>query len=91
MLNKIFRYKRNKKWFGIIMTISKNKLYGNEDTKIDSIDLKINSELGEIFRNKKGYHRAYHMNKEHWITIDLSAIDNFGQVAELIDDSFKLS
>ncbi|MFD1902374.1 MmcQ/YjbR family DNA-binding protein [Enterococcus termitis] len=73
------------------MTIPRNKLYGDEEIKIDVINLKINPELNEIVRNKNGYYQAYHMNKEHWITIDLSAVESLGQIAGLIDDSFKLT
>lgn len=87
----VFRHKHGKKWFGLIMTIPQNKLYGDEGKKIEIIDLKIDPELGEILRNKKGYHQAYHMNKEHWITLDLSSINNFSEIAELIDSSFNLT
>lgn len=87
----VFRHKRTKKWFGLIMTVPRNKLYGEEEIKIDVINLKINPELNEIVRNKNGYYPAYHMNKEHWITLDLSVVDDFDQIAGLIDDSFKLT
>lgn len=87
----VFRHKRKKKWFGLIMTIPRNKLYGEEEIKIDVINLKINPELNEIVRNKNGYYQAYHMNKKHWITIDLSAVENLDQIVGLIDDSFKLT
>lgn len=87
----VFRQKRKKKWFGLIMTIPRNKLYGDEEINIDVINLKINTELNELLRNKNGYCQAYHMNKEHWITIDLSVVEDFDQIAGLIDDSFKLT
>ncbi|HFC9349299.1 TPA: MmcQ/YjbR family DNA-binding protein [Enterococcus faecium] len=32
---------------------------------------------------------AYHMNKEHWISIDLRKIEKLDELADLIDGSFK--
>ncbi|WP_187240405.1 MmcQ/YjbR family DNA-binding protein [Secundilactobacillus malefermentans] len=73
------------------MTIPQNNLYGGNETEIDIIDLKITPELGSILQTGKGYYPAYHMNKEHWITVDLSAIDNFDQLGGMIDDSYELT
>ena len=56
---------------------------------INILDLKVDPELGGILRGKEGYFPAYHMNKEHWISIDLRKIEKLDELADLIDGSFK--
>ena len=87
----VFKNKRNNKWFGLMMLIPQNKLYGDQQTEIEVIDFKVNPELGAILKSSKSYYPAYHMNKEHWITADLTAIDDPDQLFGLLDDSFELT
>lgn len=87
----VFRHKENRKWFGIIMNIPREKIYGEGKEEIDIIDLKIEPELITILKGKKEYFSAYHMNKEHWISVDLSKINNMNELKNLIDDSFNLT
>jgi predicted DNA-binding protein (MmcQ/YjbR family) len=87
----IFRHKSNKKWFGLIMNIPKKKLYAEGEGEIDIIDVKINPEISHLMKQKKGYFPAYHMNKEHWISIDLSRIEDINELKNLIQDSFNLT
>ncbi|MFV0560189.1 MAG: MmcQ/YjbR family DNA-binding protein [Enterococcus sp.] len=67
----VFKHKRGKKWFGLLMTINKSKLDAHSDKEIDVIDVKIEPELGDILKNSPAIYPAYHMNKEHWVTVDL--------------------
>ncbi|MGG5372184.1 MmcQ/YjbR family DNA-binding protein [Enterococcus sp. AZ196] len=87
----VFRHTRGKKWFCLIMTVPQNKLYGENNEMIEIIDVKIDPVLGDIIRNSPFIYPAYHMNKEHWITIDLSQVDHFEQIAGLIEDSYQLT
>lgn len=87
----VFRHENEKKWFCLLMTIPKKKLGGDSDEKIEVIDLKIDPALGDILRNSSYIYPAYHMNKEHWITIDLSQIDHVEQIADLLEDSYQLT
>ena len=38
----------------------------------------------------KGFLKAYHMNKEHWVTIILNEVDQ-NKIKELIDLSYDLT
>nr|WP_227989346.1 MmcQ/YjbR family DNA-binding protein [Morganella morganii] len=42
-------------------------------------------------RLKEGVYPAYHMNKEHWVTIILDGKFNSGELKSLIDDSYRLT
>ncbi|MFL2028261.1 MmcQ/YjbR family DNA-binding protein [Loigolactobacillus zhaoyuanensis] len=87
----VFKHQCNHKWFALLMSIPQNKLYGDSEIEIEVIDVKVTPELGDILKNSQAFYPAYHMNKEHWITIDLTAMTDFAQLSDLIDDSFKLT
>ena len=77
----------NGKWFGIIMNVSKNKIKGKSEEKVEIINVKVTDE--KVLKNK-GIYKAYHMNKKSWITIilDDSLIDD--EIKRYIDNSFDL-
>lgn len=87
----VFRHAENNKWFALIMNVSKEKIYGKGKDKVDIIDLKVDPELISILKGKKEYLSAYHMNKEHWISVDLTEVRNVNELKNLIDDSFTLT
>lgn len=87
----VFRHTKNNKWFALIMNVSKEKIYGKGKDEVDIIDLKVDPELISILKGKKEYLSAYHMNKEHWISVDLTAVKDVNELKNLIDDSFTLT
>nr|WP_250210024.1 MmcQ/YjbR family DNA-binding protein [Morganella morganii] len=42
-------------------------------------------------RLKDGIYPAYHMNKEHWVTIMLDTEFSSEELKSLIDDSYRLT
>lgn len=68
----VLRNRKNNKWYAIIMDISKEKLGAIGDEKIDIINIKCDPLLIGSLLKQQGFYKAYHMNKEHWITIDIS-------------------
>ncbi len=87
----VFRHKRNRKWYGVIMSVAKNKLGLDSELQIELICVKLNPELIDILRNKEGYYPAYHMNKEHWISIVLDGTISSEEICSLLDDSYYLT
>lgn len=81
---------RHGKWFAAIINIMPEKLGLAGDKEIDIIDLKIEPELGSILRPKPGYLPAYHMNKEHWISIVLNEQTDEHTLFQLLDGSYEL-
>ncbi len=79
----------NNKWYGIIMNISKEKLGLEGKEEIDIMDVKCHPEMIGGLRLKKGFLPAYHMNKEHWITIILDGSVESEKIKELIDLSYE--
>ena len=67
----IARCARTKKWFMVIMTMSKRKLKLDSDDVIDVIDLRVDPKIQAELVNNKNIFEGYHMNKKHWLTICL--------------------
>lgn len=55
------------------------------------INLKCDPFLIGSLRAQKGFHPAYHMNKEKWISIRLDGSVPEEQIRRLIDLSFELT
>ena len=90
----VFRHKNNKKWFALIMQVSNDKIMKlNKDEKvrnIDILDLKTDPLLRGDILKKKGVYVAYHMNKVHWITLNLEEVER-EDLEFLLDLSFNLT
>ena len=89
--NGVFRNKYNKKWFGIILNVSKNKLDSNyKQEEVEVINIKLNEIMINELLKEKGFFKAYHMNKKSWISIILdSSLDN-EIIYSLIDQSYDI-
>lgn len=87
----VLRHKRNKKWYGIIMEVKKSVLGFDDQQIVDILNVKCYPEIIGELRLSKGFYPAYHMNKEHWLTILLDDCVDMKQIKELIDISYELT
>ena len=85
------RHNETKRWFGIIMTVLRNKItkIEKDNDLVDVINIKLDNEKLEKLLNNKGFYPAYHMNKKNWLSIILDNTLEDDYVMELIDDSFN--
>ncbi|RRD37794.1 MmcQ/YjbR family DNA-binding protein [Fusobacterium nucleatum] len=89
--NAVVRRKSSKKWYAVILTVSKRKLNLDTDEIIEVINLhNIVEEIEKLIDNKK-YFPAYHMNKKHWCTICLDGTVELKEIYKLIDVSYELA
>lgn len=65
----VFRHKSNQKWYGIIMEVKKSVLGIDDQQIVDILNVKCYPGIIGDLRLSDGFYPAYHMNKEHWITI----------------------
>ena len=87
--NAVFRHSDNKKWFALVMGVEKDKLGLSGSEYVDVINLKIDDMVfRDILVQQEGILPAYHMNKEHWITVLLDGTVEEAKVYDLIDASF---
>ncbi len=86
--NAVLRHKENKKWYGLIMEVGRDKLGLPGDGQVDILNVKCDPVLIGSLRAQEGFHPAYHMNKEQWISIRLDGSAPAETVKSLLDLSF---
>lgn len=87
----VLRNNNSNKWFGIVMDVKKEQLGLKGEEKIDILNVKAQPELIGSLRLTKGFLPAYHMNKEHWVSILLDGSVSIKEIKRLIDTSFDLT
>ena len=86
-----FRHKKNEKWFALLMQLSASKLGLESDEMIEVLNLKCSPDLAMVLVDEEQIFKAYHMNKKHWIRVNLNSKISQKTVFDLIDESFVLS
>ena len=86
----VFRHE-NGKWFAIAMNISAQKLGKYTDMTTQVVNFKCAPEVIESIAGVEvGIYRAYHMNKNHWLTVNLPECDE-GTISWLLGISYDLT
>ena len=65
----VLRHTDNRKWYAIVMRVSRRKFGMDSDEVIDVVNLKLPTEMFGSFGASDGVYPAYHMNKLHWISV----------------------
>jgi len=65
----VLRHKDNRKWYALLMKLSRRKFGFDSDEVIDVVNLKVSMELSCSFGVEDGVYPAYHMNKLHWVSV----------------------
>lgn len=68
----VLRHADNRKWYAIVMRVSRRKFGFDSDETIDVVNLKLPIDMFGSFGTADGVYPAYHMNKIHWISVLLS-------------------
>lgn len=86
----VLRHADNRKWYGLIMSIGRDKL-GLKGGTADVLNLKCDPITGGSVKLNEGIFPAYHMNKANWISVLLDGTVDDGLIEMLIDNSFELT
>ena len=65
----VFRHSGSRKWYAIVMRVSRRKFGIDSDEVIDVVNLKLPTEMFGSFGASDGVYPAYHMNKLHWVSV----------------------
>ena len=65
----VLRHADNRKWYAIVMRVSRRKFGFDSDEVIDVVNLKLPTEMFGSFGASDGVYPAYHMNKLHWVSV----------------------
>lgn len=90
--NAIWRNQQNRKWYAILMTITRDKLGLASDETIEVIDLRFaRGEASEFAESNANVYPGYHMNKKNWITIILDGSMATEQILALLEQSYGVA
>lgn len=87
----VYRHSDSRTWFAVVMDIKRNKLYGNDEDIVDVMNVKCDPFLIGSLIHENGIFPAYHMNKNHWVSVTLDGTVDDDKVKWLIDISFELT
>lgn len=79
-------YENNEKWYGIIMNVDRSKIT-NGKGEIEVLNIKLDPNKIINLLKKKGYYKAYHMNKKSWISVILDDTLKDEEILTLIEES----
>ena len=68
----VLRHAGSRKWYALVMRISRRKVGIDCDEMVDVVNLKLPLEMFGSFDAADGVYPAYHMNKLHWISVVLN-------------------
>ena len=84
----VLRHPDNRKWFAVVMRVSRRKFGSDSGDIIDVVNLKQPLEMLGTFGRDDGVYPAYHMNKLHWNSVLLPDADD-GLLRFLVNASFE--
>ena len=87
----VLRHSSNNKWYAAVLDVQKNKLGLEGNEVVDILDVKCDPMMIGSLTQKDGYFKAYHMNKEKWITVILDGTVPNEEIFALIDLSYELT
>ncbi|MBE6876954.1 MAG: MmcQ/YjbR family DNA-binding protein [Ruminococcus sp.] len=87
----VLRNRKNQKWYALFMQIGKDKLGMKETESVWIVNLKCDPLFMGSLLEMDGYYPAYHMNKNHWISILLDGTVEEKQIKNLLDLSYQLT
>lgn len=89
--NAIWRNARNRKWYGLLLTVSSKKLGQEVDEKVEILDLRFDKGMAREFaESNERVLPGYHMNKQNWITVILDERMATEEILQLLDHSYQL-
>ncbi len=89
--NAVLRHGGNRKWFAAILEVGRDKLGLSGEGMTDVVNVKCDPRLIATLISQEGFHRAYHMNKEKWLSIRLDGSAPRDEIETLVTMSYDLT
>ncbi len=87
----VLRHRDTKKWFALVMHVKADKLGYEGEEQIDILTMKSEPMLIDSLVLRPGFHRAYHMNKTKWFSVELKDTVSAEEIKSLMDLSYELT
>lgn len=89
--NAVLRHTGNRKWFGIVMNVPAERLGLAGDDMVDVMNVKAHPDDVPALQLADGILPAYHMNKEHWVSVILDSGITDEMLLDLLEASHRLT
>lgn len=89
--NAIWRRKDNRKWYGGVFTVKKDRLGFDSPEYIEIIDLRMKPADADKILSREHYYPGWHMNKKSWYTLILDGSVPDEEIRKRISESYALS
>lgn len=89
--NAIWRRSDTKKWYALLMKISKRKLGLDSDELVTITDFRLTDKQREQLIDNQTYFPGYHMNKQHWFTVILDGSVPDADLLKFLQTSYELA
>lgn len=86
----VVRRRDNQKWFAGIFAIKGYQVGHDTNKPMNIVNLKCESDLITNLIHENGIYPAYHMNKTHWISVDIEGYEDIEKLKILVDMSYRL-
>ena len=88
----VLRHKNNRKWFALIMDISREKLGLEGSEHVDIMNVKLGDPmLVDMIVRQPGYFYGYHITRSNWISILLDGTVPLEEICRWIDESYAVT
>lgn len=87
----VLRHHDGEKWFGLAMNVPGTKLGLETRDDVDVLEVKVRPEHIGPLRRKEGILPAWHMNKEHWVSVILDGPLTTDEIYDLLYESHRLT
>lgn len=87
----VLRHGDNQKWYGVIMSVAKEKLGMTGGEKADILNIKCDPLMSGSLLMEEGIIPAYHMNKGNWLSVMLDGSVDREKVFSLLHMSYELT
>ena len=85
----VFKRADNRKWFALATTMDCKTLGLAKSGRVDILNVKLDPLVVASLLTRKGFLPAWHMNKDHWITVLLDGSIEYEEIYTFIDMSFS--
>ena len=88
----VFRHAGNRKWFGLIMNIPKDRLEPGGSEIVDVLNVKLSDPLlVDLLAGQPGYYRGYHISRGNWVSILLDGTVPLDEICRWLDESHRVT
>lgn len=85
----VLRHDDNRKWYGIIMDVSRENLGIHGSNRVDILNVKLSdSSYADMLTRQEGYFKGYHISRGNWVSVLLDGTVAMKEIQSLIDESF---